>query len=230
MLRDLNDEAASLVLERFAPNRERLHEDWTREPKSAYERFIHLQAIFADPSFEQAVAFITNRPYVEWAEQTELRLPNQPMLGGSRLVRALTRPGPRVEWQGGAIRTLPAKIAIEVTVPTVDNVPNRFVKHVLDHFVRLLNQVRDSLASHPESASAPRGLREIDEIAWRLQVLRSARVFRDVGDMVVLPGDNQVILKRAGYREVLGAYLTVEAGTKVVWGDQSLNGGQREGS
>jgi predicted component of viral defense system (DUF524 family) len=230
MLRDLNDEAASLVLERFAPTRQRLTEDWTREPRSAYERFIHLQALFADPGFEQAVAFVTNRPYVEWAEQIELRTPNQPMRGGSRLARALTRPGPRIEWPGGAIRTLPVKIAIDVTVPTVDNVPNRFVKHVLDHFLRLLNQVRDSLASHPESVSAPRGLREIDEIAWRLEVLRSAPVFRDVGDMVVLPTDNQVILKRAGYREVLGAYLRVETGTKVVWEDESLNGAQRKAS
>jgi len=104
------------------------------------------------------------------------------------------------------------------------------VKHVLNHFLRLLNQLRDSLASHPESVSAPRGLREIDEIAWRLEVLRSAPVFRDVGDMVVLPTDNQVILKRAGYREVLGAYLRVETGTKVVWEDESLNGAQRKAS
>src|SRR5712691_3047994 len=230
MLRDLNDEAASLVLERFAPTRQRLIDDWTREPRSAYERFIHLQALFADPTFEQAVRYVTSRPYVEWAEQIELRMPSQPMRGGSRLARALTRPGPRVEWPGGAKPTLPVKIAIDVTVPTVDNVPNRFVKHVLDHFLRLLNQLRDSLASHPESASAPRGLREIDEIAWRLEVLRSVPVFRDVGDMVVLPGDNQVILKRAGYREVLGAYLRVEAGTKVVWADESLNGAQRKAS
>src|SRR5258708_8171605 len=194
MLRDLNDEAASLVLGRFAPTRQRLTEDWTREPKSAYERFIHLQALFADPSFDEAVAFITIRPYVEWAEQNERRLPNPPMLGGSRLARALTRPGPRVEWQGGAIRTLPAKIAIEVTVPTVDNVPNRFVKHVLDYFLRLLNQLRDSLASHPESASAPSGLRDIDEIACRLQFLRSPPLFQLVRDLFVLPPAHQLIL------------------------------------
>jgi len=230
MLRDLNDEAASLVLERFAPTKQRLLEDWSREPRSAYERFIHLQALFADRGFEQAVIFVTNRPYVEWVEHTELRLPTQPMRGGSRLGRALTRPGPRVNWPGGATRTLPAKIAVDVTVPTVDNVPNRFVKHVLDHFLRLLNQVRDALASHPESGLAPRGLREIDEIAWRLEVLRSVPVFRDVGNMVILPVDNQVILKRAGYREVLGAYLRVETGTKIAWEDETLSGAQRKAS
>jgi predicted component of viral defense system (DUF524 family) len=230
MLRDLNDEAASLVLERFAPTKQRLIEDWTRPPKSAYERFVHLQALFADPSFEQAVIFVTNRPYVEWVEQTELRMPNQPMRGGSRLARALTRPGPRVEWPGGATRTLPAKIIIDVTAPTVDNVPNRFVKHVLDRFARLLSQMRDSLLSQPESVSAPRGLREIEEIARRLEVLRSAPVFRDVGEMVILPVDNQVILKRAGYREVLGAYLRVETGTEIAWEDESLSGAQRKAS
>jgi uncharacterized protein len=230
MLRDLNDEAASLVLERFAPTKQRLIEDWTRPPKSAYERFVHLQALFADPSFEQAVIFVTNRPYVEWVEQTELRMPNQPMRSGSRLARALTRPGPRVEWPDGATRTLPAKIVIDLTAPTVDNVPNRFVKHVLDRFARLLSQMRDSLLSQPESVSAPRGLREIEEIAWRLEVLRSAPVFRDVGEMVILPVDNQVILKRAGYREVLGAYLRVETGTKIAWEDESLSGAQRRAS
>jgi len=125
---------------------------------------------------------------------------------------------------------LPAKIAVDVTVPTVDNVPNRFVKHVLDHFLRLLNQVRDALASHPESGLAPRGLREIDEIAWRLEVLRSVPVLRDVGNMVILPVDNQVILKRAGYREVLGAYLRVETGTKIAWEDETLSGAQRKAS
>jgi predicted component of viral defense system (DUF524 family) len=228
MVRDLTDEVTSLVLERFAPTRQRLVDDWAREPKTAYERFIHLQALFADPSFERAVLHVTNRPYVEWVEQTALRLPNQPIRGGSRLARAISRPGPRIEWPGGTNRTLPATIAVDVTVPMVDNVPNRFVKHVLDHFLRLANRVRDSLTTQPESASALRGLREVEEVARRLEILRSAPIFRDVGEMVILPVDNQVILKRAGYREVLGAYLRVETGTNVAWEDESLNGAQRK--
>jgi len=116
MVRDLTDEVTSLVLERFAPTRQRLVDDWAREPKTAYERFIHLQAHFADPSFERAVLHVTNRPYVEWVEQTALRLPNQPIRGGSRLARAISRPGPRIEWPGGTNRTLPATIAVDVTV------------------------------------------------------------------------------------------------------------------
>jgi predicted component of viral defense system (DUF524 family) len=227
MLRDLTTEATSLVLERFAPTRQRLTDDWLSKPRTAYERFVHLQSLFADPAFEQAVLYVTNRPYVDWAEQPETRLPTQPITGGSRLGRALSRPGPRVIWAGGAIPTLPAKISVEVTVPRVDNVPNRFVKHVLDHFLRLLNRVRDSLESQPESTSAVRGLREVAEIERRLEVLRSAPILRDVGDMVILPIDNQVILKRAGYREVLGAYLRVETGTRIVWEDESLSGAQK---
>lgn len=227
MLRDLTTDATSLVLERFAPTRQRLNDDWLHEPKSAYERFIHLQALFADPAFEQAVMYVTNRPYVDWVEHAESRLPTQPISGGSRLGRALSRPGPRVEWPGGAIRTLPARINVAVTIPRVDNVPNRFVKHVLDHFLRLLNRVQDSLESQPQSSSAVRGLREVAEIERRLEILRSAPIFRDVGDMVILPIDNQVILKRAGYRELLGAYLRVETGTRIVWEDETLSGAQK---
>jgi predicted component of viral defense system (DUF524 family) len=227
MMRDLTDEATALVLERFAPTKQRMIDDWTREPRSAYECFVHLQALFADPTFEQAVLHAINRPYVEWVEQTEVRMPTQPMRGGSRLGRALSRPGPRVQWPGATARTVPAKITVDVTVPTVDNVPNRFVKHVLDHFLRLLNRVRDSLESHPESISALRGEREIVEIERRLRALRFALVFRDVGDLTILPVDNQVILKRAGYREVLGAYLRVETGTNIAWEDASLSGAQK---
>jgi predicted component of viral defense system (DUF524 family) len=227
MLRDVTDEATSLALERFAPTRQRLSDDWARNPRSAYERFVHLQALFADRNFEQAVLYVTNRPYVEWVEQTELRMPTQPMRGGSRLGRAIARAGPRVGWPDGAMQTLPARLAVDISVPMVDNVPNRFVKHVLDHFIRLLSQVRDSLASEPQSNSAVRGKREIAEIEGRLEVLRAARIFRDVGDMSILPVDNQVVLKRAGYREVLGAYLRVEAGTKIVWEDETLSGAQR---
>lgn len=230
MVRDLTDEVTSLVLERFAPTRQRLVDDWAREPKTAYERFIHLQSLFADSSFERAVQYVTNQPYVEWVEETALRLPHQPIHGGSRLARAISRPGPRIEWPGGTTRTLPARIAVEVTVSLVDNAPNRFVKHVLDHFLRLANRIRDSLTTQPDSASALRGLREIDEVVRRLEILRSAPIFRDVGDMVILPVDNQVILKRAGYREVLGAYLRVETGTNVAWEDESLNGAQRKAS
>jgi hypothetical protein len=39
-----------------------------------------------------------------------------------------------------------------------------------------------------------------------------------------------VILKRAGYREVLGAYLRVETGTEIAWEDESLSGAQRKAS
>jgi predicted component of viral defense system (DUF524 family) len=230
MLRDLTDETASVVLERFAPTRQRLDEDWSRDPRSAYERFVHLQALFADASFEQAVVYVTNRPYVDWVEKTEVRLPTQPMHGGSRLGRAISRPGPRVGWPGGVIQTLPAKITIDITGPTVDNTPNQFVKYVLDHFLSLLNRVRESLASQPGSSSAMRGLHEIDEVESRLGVLRAAPVFRDVGDMLILPVDNQVVLKRAGYREILGAYLRVETGTRIAWDDETLSGAQRSGA
>jgi len=230
MLRDLADEATSLLLERFAPTVQRLEDDWTRQPTSAYERFVHLQGLFADPGFEQAVMHVTNQPHVDWVEHTEPRLPALPLRGGSRLGRALSRPGPRVKWPRGRARTLPAPISADVTLPTVDNVPNRFVKHVLDHFLKLLNRVRDSLISQPESIVVPRGLREVDEIAARLEVLRSAPLFREIGTLVILPADNQVILKRSGYREVLGAYLRVEAGTKIVWEDETLKGPQRKAS
>ena len=228
MVRDIADCATGLVLERFAPTTQRLTVDWTREPRTAYERFLHLQALFADSVFEQSVLQVSTRPYIEWAERGQFASPHLPLRGGSRLARAIVRPGPRTAWPTGAVSTIPRMIHVETSEANVDNFPNRFVAHVLRDFQRLALTVRDTLMSAPDSEPAIRGKRETDQIIAHLERLLSAPLFRDIGEMGAFRADNQVILKRSGYRDVLAAYLKVAAGTSVAWTDPIMSGGQRD--
>jgi len=229
MLRDLSNEAVALVLERFAPTQQRFSDDWKASASTTYERFLHIQSVLADPSFIQAVMNVVQRPHVEWLEISELRSPHRPLRPTGRLARSLTRAGPREPWPGGPILTLPRFVEVSRTESTVDTIPNRFVRFVLDDLISLLSRMNDVLAASANSGPSTRGRAEIAALEAQLRSVRSLPFFHELSDLDHFPLDNQVILKRSGYREVLGAYLRVLVGLSLAWdGAAELTGSQRD--
>jgi predicted component of viral defense system (DUF524 family) len=229
MLSDLSNEAVALVLERFAPAKQRFFEDWGASPRTVYERFLHIQAVMADPSFTQAVLHVIARPHVEWVEVTERRSPHRPMRPTSQLVRSLVRSGPREDWPGGPVPTLPRSIEVSRTEATVDTIPNRFVRFVVDDFISLLSRMSDVLTAGAPTGPSTRGRIEISALTGSLRALRGQPFFSDVSELDHFPLDNQVVLKQPGYREVLHAYLRVQIGLALAWdGASDLTGAQRD--
>jgi len=229
MLRDLSNEAVALVLERFAPTLQRLSDDWKASARTTYERFLHIQSVLADPGFTQAVMSVVQRPHIEWLEISELRSPHRPLRPTGRLARSLTRAGPREPWHGGPILTLPRLVEVSRTESTVDTVPNRFVRFVLDDLISLLSRMNDVLAASPASGPSTRGRAEIAALEAQLRSVRSLPFFNELSNLDHFPLDNQVILKRSGYRDVLGAYLRVLVGLSLAWdGAADLTGSQRD--
>ena len=229
MLGDLSNEAVALVLERFAPTLQRFSDDWKAGASTTYERFLHIQSVLADPSFIQAVMSVVQRPHVEWLEISELRSPHRPLRPTGRLARSLTRAGPREPWPGGPMQTLPRFVEVSRTQSTLDTVPNRFVRFVLDDFISLLSRMNDVLAASPTSGPSTRGQAEIGALERQLRSMRSLPFFNELSDLDHFPLDNQVILKQSGYREVLGAYLRALIGLSLAWdGAADLTGAQRD--
>lgn len=229
MLGDLSNEAVALVLERFAPSRQRFVDDWKANPRTVYERFLHIQSVLTDPSFIQAVMHVIGRPHVEWVEVGESRSPHRHLRPASQLVRRLVRPGPREQWPGGFIPTLPRSVDVTRTEATVDTVPNRFVRFVLDDFLSLLLRMSDVLTNGTPTGPSIRGRLEVSALIAQLQGLRGQPFFSEVSDLDHFPLDNQVILKRPGYRELLHAYLRVQVGLALAWdGAIDLTGAQRD--
>jgi hypothetical protein len=120
-------------------------------------------------------------------------------------------------------------VEVSRTDSTVDTVPNRFVRFVLDDFISLLSRMNDVLAASPISGPSTRGQAEIAALEAQLRSVRSLPFFSELSDLDHFPLDNQVILKRSGYREVLGAYLRVLVGLSLAWdGAAELTGSQRD--
>ena len=95
MLDDIAEVATEAVLQGFAPASTVLKYDAERRPQLLYQQFAFLHARLMGAG-ERDLALVLNRPHRAWVDHEEHHLPGTPMRGGSRNIRALARPGPRV--------------------------------------------------------------------------------------------------------------------------------------
>ena len=136
------------------------------------------------------------------------------MRGSSRNIRALTRPGPRVRAPGAnAVASLPARIAVSRSEETLDTEPNRFIAFALRRWRELALNVQTLLAAQGQiTGPISRGLDAAAEVIAVIDRTLSAPMFRSVGRLGSFPTANQVLQKRAGYRELLRTFVLTETG------------------
>jgi hypothetical protein len=232
---------AELVLERFAASAQRLRIDDTTTAETLYQRFVLLQALLTGERLSHGLRRIVAMPYLAWEEVERPVQPGQALRGGSRLVRRLVGAGPRVPWPGSMVdglESLPRDLVDGRTEETLDNIPNRFVKHALEQWRGLVDDVIVALRS--EAGRAPmgqrlpapitRGLAEAERLGDLLEDHLRHPVFADVGPLTSFPGANQVLQKRDGYRDVLETWMLYEYGSTLEWkgGEDVFSGGQRD--
>lgn len=92
--------------------------------------------------------------------------------------------------------------------------PNRFVKWVLSRWESLVRDVQQRLA---QTETSPRQVRELAEMASVLASAREIPAVRAAGRLTQFPSDNQVLQHRAGYREILRAFVLAEAAGQIDW-------------
>ncbi len=214
MLRDIATQSIAALLQRFAPTHVRLESDTSRDPVSAYQTFRLIRAVIEDPLVVGAVHTVINRPHTEWLNETE-QLPASRGLSNPGAAKVLFAAGPRVSWPTSpypGLETLPARLPRSLAVETVDTVPNRFVKHVLERWSMISQDLRTQVESLKDGPLRQRALGEIDSVLAQLGHHLEAPLFKEITRLKDMPTSNQVLLKRSGYREVLVAYAMVEAG------------------
>jgi hypothetical protein len=216
MLTDIAEVATEAVLQGFAPATIALEHDAAQRPELLYQQFAFLHARLMGPG-ERDLALVLNRPHRAWVDREEQHLPGTPMRGGSRNVRALTRPGPRVQSPlGNVIASLPARLTVGRSEETLDTEPNRFVAFALRRWRELALNVHALLAAQGQiTGPISRGLDAASEVIAVIDRTLSAPMFRSIGRLVSFPTGNQVLQKRAGYRELLRTFVLTEMGAQL---------------
>ncbi|MCW3101368.1 MAG: hypothetical protein JWL77_6986 [Chthonomonadaceae bacterium] len=210
MLADLAAIAVEALHQGFAAAAGAFSSEPASSAKLLYQQFAVLQALLAGGDLSWALTHLLHQPHRVWEAQTEPRPPGRPLKGSSRLTSQLARPGPRVPTGAGPLSSLPRRLMIERTEETLDTLPNRFVRFVLERWRALAYAVLDNASALP-GAAMRRGTSEASRVVALLDEYLGQPLFREVGRLSTAPLDNQVLLRREGYRQVLAAANLVES-------------------
>lgn len=215
MLRDIAAELTELLMERFAASELRFEQDETRDAVTLYQRFEFLRALLQSGTFKAAIQEILRRPHTGWKETSEAVLLGRGLRGAAGAAKKLARSGFRPGASNANL--LARRIDHTRTEATHDTTPNRFLKYALRHWLQILGEIESGLGHLPATAPVLRGRREVAALSAEVDQLLHDDLFREVGALNRFPGEDQVLQKREGYRDVLRAYLEFELGALLSW-------------
>ena len=230
MLRDIAEQMTEVVMDRFAVAQQSFSVDNTRDAVTLYERFAFLRSLITSDDFRAALGQILSRPHVAWADLHEPISPARGLRADSHSIKRLSSPGERMPWPGGRLPTLPVKVDQRRTQASTDTTPNRFVKYALETWRSTLSDIQGALRTSSPTATTARGVREVEQVLNEVDSFLASELFREVEDLRRFPNDDQVLQKRAGYRDVYRAYIQFEAAAKLSWtgGEDVYGAGQRD--
>jgi hypothetical protein len=219
MLGDISTVAAEALLQGFAPASLSLAPS-NQPAELLYLRFAMIAAYLQDPAFEAAVARITSQPHRTWNLEHETRPVGSPFPAGTAFRRAVRAPGRRVPWVGGppTVRSLPVALTRDRAEPDLDNPANQFVKFVLERWRAVALEMLDGLslaALKVESGPLRRGQLVAAEVGAQLDGYLAHPLFREITQLSRMPASDQVLHKRAGYREIFRIFAMTESGPTV---------------
>ncbi|MFE0748028.1 DUF2357 domain-containing protein [Gordonia sp. NPDC058843] len=209
MLADLAQLAIEAMHQGFAPGAGEFGTGAGGSPRLLYQRFAVLHSLLVGSDLGWAISHVFHDPHREWSVQHELRPPGLPLRGSSRLRSQLTKPGPRVPTPTARLPTMPRMMPVERTEETFDTIPNRFVRFVLEGWRALAAEVvakADSLGG----AAKRRGVHQAQHVVALVDEYLHAPLISELARLTVLPGDNQVLRRREGYRQIYAAWALVE--------------------
>lgn len=221
MLRDISDICTELIMDKFAPAEGRFSVNDQSDAKTLYQQFAFLKSILEGDEFQSSMRQILTSPHVAWEDREDIALPARAVRPSSRVARNLSQPGPRFIMERDStdpFDSVPQRMMSMRSATSVDTVPNRFVKWVLQEWLTVALRVYSALGGSTETkAFARRGRREAEKAIRTLEMILDDDLFRDVQELTAFPGSNQVLQKREGYRFFLGMQLQVDSAARLYW-------------
>jgi len=175
-----------------------------------------LRRLMSDEHLISAIETILDRPRSrmittqEFARTGRVGLPSPDLIAPSIAQCRVDRGGPLSRlFRGFTPSTLPAFTKRE----TIDTPEQRYIKAFLEELDALLSALQTTL-NVPEFRASRAQVEEWSAIVrdWLTHPL-----WRDVGAMLTMPANSQVLQRASGYREVLAADLALNSGIRFAW-------------
>ena len=232
MLEFISEQCTELLLQTDSPVSQYFDVDFSRNGDSLYQRFSFVKSIILTDEFNEAVHRIVKTPVTKWIDETELcdvhnlkRIKNKQLreiIKGSNRVNlhhdnALNKYG---------IDSIPFKINSVRKYDSVDTPENRFVKHVLETFLKFSTEIHNIA----EKFSLNQLVQEADLLQKKLEMYLQYSVFKEISRPASLKINSPVLQRKEGYREVLRVWLMFDLAAKLIWqgGDNIYSAGKKD--
>jgi len=221
MLRDISDICTELLLDKFAPATGRFSVDEQGDTKTLYQQFAFLHSVLEGDEFQAAIRHILASPHVTWEDIDDVTRPERAVRPHSRVVRNLSQPGPRMIAEPAVseyLESVPQRMLVLRAAASVDNLPNRFVKWLLQEWLGFVLRLYSTLSEPLETkAFARRGRREVERAIRTLEMILEDDLFHEVQALTTFPEANQVLQKREGYRYLFRIHLQFDSAARLYW-------------
>jgi predicted component of viral defense system (DUF524 family) len=228
MVEEIASHCQQLLLEWESPTSFNIALDPAKRRKILLEQFLFLRHVLGGEKLELYLEEVRRRPHValhaehEWKPASIARskaFATDPMRHG-RAWQAAN--------QGGffSVRGFaPAEILHERRFETFDTPPNRFIQFALSAFRDVCEEVMAAFKEKQGTAWL-----EAAQMRNTLDVFLAQPFFADVSRLERLPLENQTLQKREGYRDILLAWLMLEAASRIDWPgrDDAYDGTNRD--
>ena len=214
MVEAIAAECQQLLLAWDAPTSISIATDPDRSARTLLEQFLFLRHVLGPDRLDLFLEMLQLRPHSRLS--TERHWVPAAAADPRLFIRDPLRHGR--DWQRSASGIVngfsPGEVCSERKFDTVDTPPNRFVKFALGRFAGLCADVR---ATPEISASQGSAWLEAGQMETALENLLAEPFFDEVGELRRIPLENQTLQKREGYREVLQAWLMLDAAAQIDW-------------
>jgi hypothetical protein len=228
MLSHVAEKCAGLLLDSRAPTRLRLASAWKDNRAMLEQQLEFLRHTLESASFCGAVDEVLRNPHRLLEDERQVQPISRPFRAGRDFARDVGKTSARVALPMGhplrvmhpTLTSLPAKIAVQRRTDFLDTAENRFVKMVLVEFRDFLAEVAGMLGKDAADATKPdnsRLLKETTRLSSRLDKLLGRGFLPDVSRPELLPLGSPVLQRKAGYRELLHAWLQFHVGAQLAW-------------
>lgn len=117
---------------------------------------------------------------------------------------------------GGPAVYMPQEISVTHKRDSLDTPANRFLKFALEKFYDICDKLIDNLEKNDTNKNAE-CLREARIIKENLEDIFNDSFFDEIGNLVIVPQNNQVLQKREGYSQIFNAFSMVDLALKLKW-------------
>lgn len=112
---------------------------------------------------------------------------------------------------------IPQEVSITRKIDSLDTPANRFLKYALQTFDEICILLMRTISTGNAVGSQEECVREATKIHKMLTDIFSDRFFDEIGELNVLPQNNQVLQKREGYSQIFAAYSMIDLALQLDW-------------